>query len=402
MKKISLIALLSVLTVGALVGCGNNSSSETPNPSSSETPVSSEEVSSEQVSSEEEVGVTLPAPWGEGESEYKKSSVALVPGEGQVAVKDFFTVPGIRFIDMRDASEGYGVGHIERFESISHFKVVAPLFNSDFTPKYEESVDILEELFPKDQTYFLMCQSGGRVATTIKILLANGWEASQLYNVGGWNSIKDLADFGGYSVSLGLGALGSTYEYDFSKLNELEPVAPAAAKRSANLPAAWGEGEAEYKKSSVALVPGEGQVAVKDFFDNPNVRFIDMRDANEGYGAGHVGKFESISHFKVVALLFNSDFTPKYEESVDILEELFPKDKTYFLMCQSGGRVATTIKLLIANGYEASQLYNVGGWNSIKDLADFGGYSVSLGLAAVAKEGETYGYDFSKLHAIEA
>ena len=125
---------------------------------------------------------------------------------------------------MRDHSEGYGVGHIQRFESISHFKLVAPLFNADFTPKYEESVDILNELFPKDQTYFLMCQSGGRVASTIKILINNGYDASKLYNVGGWNSIKDLKDFGGYSVSLGLGAVakeGKTYEYDFSKLKAL-------------------------------------------------------------------------------------------------------------------------------------------------------------------------------------
>ena len=390
MKKIGLIALLSILTLG-VAACGNPSSSD---------PVSSEPTTSEvESSASTEETNKLPAPWAEGETEYKKSSVALVPGEGQKAVKEFFTVPGVRFIDMRDVSEGYGVGHIEKFESISHFKLVAPLFNADFTPKYEESVDILNELFPKDQTYFLMCQSGGRVATTIKILIANGYDANKLYNVGGWNSVKDLADFGGYSVSLGLGVDGSNYGYDFSKLNALEAATPAAAKRN-SLPAAWGEGEAEYKKSSVALVPGEGQKAVKDYLYTPGIRFIDMRDVNEGYAVGHVERFESVSHFKVVALLFNEDFTPKYEESVDILNELFPKDQVYFLMCQSGGRVATTIKLLIANGYDAANLYNVGGWNSIKDLADFGGYSVSLGLAAVANEGKTYAYDFSKLHAV--
>ena len=398
MKKLSLIAMLAVLTLGVVACKPATSSSETPAPSQQP---SSEVVSSEPVSSEEEVA-TLPAPWAAGETEYKKSSVALVPGEGQKAVKDFFTVPGIRFIDMRDHSEGYGVGHIQRFESISHFKLVAPLFNADFTPKYEESVDILNELFPKDQTYFLMCQSGGRVASTIKIMINNGYDASKLYNVGGWNSIKDLEDFGGYSVSLGLGVDGSKYDYDFSKLHAAEAATPAAAKRNAELPAPWAAGEAEYKKSSVALVPGEGQKAVKDFFGNEGIRFIDMRDANEGYAAGHIQNFESVSHFKVVALLFNSDFTPKYEESVDILNELFPKDQTYFLMCQSGGRVASTIKLLIANGYEADKLYNVGSWNSIKDLEDFGGYSVSLGLSAVAKEGQTYEYDFSKLHAVAA
>ena len=400
MKKLSLIAMLAVLTLGVVACKPATSSSETPAPSTSQ-PTTSAPATSAPVSSEPEVA-TLPAPWADGETEYKTSSVALVPGEGQKAVKDFFTVPGIRFIDMRDHSEGYGIGHIQRFESISHFKLVAPLFNADFTPKYEESVDILNGLFPKDQTYFLMCQSGGRVASTIKILIKNGYDASKLYNVGGWNSIKDKADFGGYSVSLGLGVDGTKYEYDFSKLNALTTATPAAAKRNADLPAPWADGEAEYKTSSVALVPGEGQKAVKDFFGNEGIRFIDMRDANEGYAAGHIQNFESISHFKVVALLFNADFTPKYEESVDILNDLFPKDQTYFLMCQSGGRVASTIKLLIANGYDAAKLYNVGGWNSIKDKADFGGYSVSLGLSAVAKEGQAYEYDFSKLNALAA
>ena len=149
MKKLSLIAMLAVLTLGVVACKPATSSSETPAPSQQP---SSEIVSSELVSSEEEVA-TLPAPWGEGETTYKEAcSVRLVPGAGQKSVKDYLTTPGIRFIDMRDVSEGYGEGHIERFESISHFKVVAKLFNSDFTPKYKESVDILNELFPTDQT----------------------------------------------------------------------------------------------------------------------------------------------------------------------------------------------------------------------------------------------------------
>lgn len=56
MKKRLILATL--LTLGVLVGCGNTSSSETPAPSSSETPVSSETVSSEAPSSSEEAVVT--------------------------------------------------------------------------------------------------------------------------------------------------------------------------------------------------------------------------------------------------------------------------------------------------------------------------------------------------------
>ena len=369
MKKFGLIALLSVLTLG-VVACGNPSE-----PSEPEVPA-------------------LPTAWAEGEAEFKKSSIALVPGEGQTAVKDYFTVPGIRFIDMRDVSEGYGVGHVQHFESISHFKVVAKLFDATtYAPLYAESVDILNELFPTDQTYFLMCQSGGRVATTIKIMKANGYDVNKIYNVGGWNDIKDKADFGGYSVSLGFAAPKDSYDYEIKNLTP-------AAKEAANLPAPWGAGEAEFKKSSVALVPGEGQVAVKDFLTTPGIRFVDMRDVSEGYGVGHVQRFESVSHFKVVAKLFDATtYAPLYEESVDILNELFPTDQTYFLMCQSGGRVATTIKIMIANGYDASKLYNVGGWNDIKDKADFGGYSVSLGFAAPK---DSYDYEIKNLTPVTA
>ena len=222
MKKLSLIAMLAILTLG-VVACKPNpapSSSETPAPSTSQ-PTSSEPVSSKPVSSEPEVA-TLPAPWAEGETAYRTSSVALVPKAGQKAVKDFFTVPGIRFIDMRDVSEGYGEGHIERFESISHFKVVTKLFDATtFKPLYDESVDILNELFPKDRTYFLMCLSGGRVATTIKILVNNGYDASKLYNVGGWNDVKDLKDFGGYSVSLGF-EVKTAYNYEIKNLTPVK------------------------------------------------------------------------------------------------------------------------------------------------------------------------------------
>jgi rhodanese-related sulfurtransferase len=50
-----------------------------------------------------------------------------------------------------------------------------------------------------------------------------------------------------------------------------------------------------------------------------------------------------------------------YESSLDVLNALFPKGKTLMLMCQSGGRVAMLMKMLAANGYDMSKIYNVGG-----------------------------------------
>ena len=242
MKKGLILAAL--LSVAALASCGNpqEPSSQPSEEQSSQVEQSSEEQSSEEQSSEEQGGTEvaeLPAPWADGENEYKanKCSVTLVPAEGstQKAVKDYFTVPGIRFYDLRDVQEGYGVGHVERFESISYFKVICgsgeagntTLFKSvdgQFVANYTTSEQLLNAMFPKDATLFLMCQSGGRVVSFIKLLKQYGYDMNKVYNVGGWNSVDAVAEenYGGYGVSVGI---GGTTTYNFS---DLTPVTPAA------------------------------------------------------------------------------------------------------------------------------------------------------------------------------
>lgn len=53
------------------------------------------------------------------------------------------------------------------------------------TPLYEESMLILEELFPKDKAIFLMCGGGGYANMMKQILLYFGWDEASLYNIGG-------------------------------------------------------------------------------------------------------------------------------------------------------------------------------------------------------------------------
>lgn len=49
---------------------------------------------------------------------------------------------------------------------------------------YEESLKILEELFPKDKAIFLMCGGGGYANMTKELLLFLGWDKALLYNIG--------------------------------------------------------------------------------------------------------------------------------------------------------------------------------------------------------------------------
>lgn len=52
-------------------------------------------------------------------------------------------------------------------------------------PRYTQSAQILEELFPKDASIFLMCGGGGYAAMAKALLVYLGWDAKRLYVLGG-------------------------------------------------------------------------------------------------------------------------------------------------------------------------------------------------------------------------
>ena len=59
-------------------------------------------------------------------------------------------------------------------------------------------------------------------------------------------------------------------------------------------------------------------------------------------------------------------YVANYEESLEILEYYFPKDKNIFLMCGGGGYAGMTKNMLIALGWNENKIYNVGGYWSYK------------------------------------
>lgn len=58
--------------------------------------------------------------------------------------------------------------------------------DGSYTANYQESMDILEALFPKDKVIFLMCGGGGYAGMMKKMLVALGWDESRIYDVGGY------------------------------------------------------------------------------------------------------------------------------------------------------------------------------------------------------------------------
>lgn len=85
----------------------------------------------------------------------------------------------------------------------------------------------------------------------------------------------------------------------------------------------------------------------------------------------------------------NNNYIANYEESMEILEYLFPKDKYIFIMCGAGGYANFTKKMLISLGWNEEKIYNVGGyWN----------YEGNKSISTVNDHGNETTYDFWKVN----
>lgn len=58
--------------------------------------------------------------------------------------------------------------------------------NGTYIANFEESMSIIEKIFPKDKVIFLMCGGGGYAGMTKNFLVSLGWNADKIYNIGGY------------------------------------------------------------------------------------------------------------------------------------------------------------------------------------------------------------------------
>ena len=99
----------------------------------------------------------------------------------------------------------------------------------------------------------------------------------------------------------------------------------------------------------------------------------------------------------------DGEYIANYEESMEILEYFFPKDKYIFLMCGGAGYAGMMKDMLIALGWDQDKIYNVGGYwyydgknnVSVKKVNDDG--TVSYDFWKVTY----HDIDFSNLHEVE-
>ena len=92
-------------------------------------------------------------------------------------------------------------------------KTLFTFSDGKYTPNYEESMYILESLFPKDKYIFLMCGGGGYAGMAKNMLVSLGWDESKIYNVGGYWSYN-----GNNNIEVKRKQSDGTYAYDFYKV----------------------------------------------------------------------------------------------------------------------------------------------------------------------------------------
>ena len=92
-------------------------------------------------------------------------------------------------------------------------KTLFTLKDGKYIANYNESLSILEYLFPKDKNIFLMCGAGGYAGSTKEMLVALGWDENKIYNIGGYWYYN-----GNNNVEVKRTTNNKTY-YDFYKIN---------------------------------------------------------------------------------------------------------------------------------------------------------------------------------------
>lgn len=93
---------------------------------------------------------------------------------------------------------------------------------------------------------------------------------------------------------------------------------------------------------------------VKGFEVIPLPKLVNVIDLPSEVGKTYSGK--------TLFTLKDGKYIANYEESMEILEYYFPKDKNIFLMCGGAGYAGMTKTMLVSLGWDEDKIYNVGGF----------------------------------------
>lgn len=133
-------------------------------------------------------------------------------------VKGFEVVPFPYLVNVTGLPEEVGTTY--------NGQTLFTLKDEKYIANYEESMEIIEYLFPKDKTIFLMCGGGGYAGMTKSMLVALGWDEEKIYNTGGYwyykgknnvtvkNNRNDEVTYDFWKIAY--------HDIDFEKLHEVK------------------------------------------------------------------------------------------------------------------------------------------------------------------------------------
>ena len=94
-------------------------------------------------------------------------------------IKGFEIIPYPYLVNVTGLPESVG-------ESYTGNTLFTQTEEGKYIANYEESMKILEELFPKYKNIFLVCGGGGFAGMSKNMLISLGWNEEKIYNIGGY------------------------------------------------------------------------------------------------------------------------------------------------------------------------------------------------------------------------
>lgn len=230
MKKVLIISITAIISIivglaaGYFIFKGDTTNNEDVLPK----PEISEGIRGEQFGIDKNINEsTIDEYLGRSDSVYRDMRMLKDPGNYEAIGGDSYLsgfVQGFEVVPLPYLTNVTGLP-----EDVGETYTGATLFTQDesgnYVANYEESMDILETIFPKDKNIFLMCGGGGYAGMTKTMLVALGWDEDKIYNVGafwsynGNNKIEvkktiDGEDYYNFSIV-------PYYNIDFTTLHEV-------------------------------------------------------------------------------------------------------------------------------------------------------------------------------------
>ncbi len=167
-------------------------------------------------------------------------------------------------------------------------------------------------------------------------------------------------------------------------------------------------------------------VNIDDYLFLENVMYVDLRTYEQVTSEGSIAGFTVIPFYGVItdwsfhenvlftmAIKYNPDagypgdvgtFRPNYEESEDLLRDIFPENKPIVFISTAGVEAAYMINLLKQYGYDPSLLYNAGTFtNGMGDIIAYRDYPLHRHYTEGTEVYSVTGvFDWGELHINES